>query len=592
MPTEAVKNRKFREIFHGATRFEIPFFQRGYAWEKKQWDQLFLDIREQILCDIQAGSTPEDVEHFFGPIVVQEKSGSEQLKEYLVIDGQQRLTTIYLLLCVISDSIHAKRHLSDAASGRVAEMKRYLVNDVIGGDDYLKLKIFSSKGDRLPTYRVVFGSEANPRTPLLHTDQQLYLPGRNRVEDFQKYAMKRLRSEFPDVPSLIELSVAILDCLTIVWIPLDAQKDDPQAIFESLNDKGMPLKASELLCNYLFRPIIASNLPFEDLHNDKWLGATHLLQSNEQFEECLRNLFSIGENKMVGKNRKVYIHFKNKNRSLTTGAAQQHLHDIYDATRLYRSIVNPAASPHGDDSIHRTLINISNTRMESSIPFVLSVLQAQANDRLDICLARTILRETLVLLVRRKMTEQSTTQYDTMFPGLLARIVNETRPIAALHDQFQKNKVWVSDQDFVEALISRPLYRPRDISFTKMVLVELDKQYQDFGQLPDYTTVGTIEHTLPQTPGEDWLEYIGDDRYDARLQIVTQTVGNLCLLSGPANSSAGRTPFERKAAGYSHVTALARSIKDFTGTWNIEGIQTRSRQLAEKATSIWAWSPD
>ena len=186
-----------------------------------------------------------------------------------MVDGQQRITTIYLLLAIIRTEIRARKHLSIDAFDYLDKLKRYLVNDVETTDDYLKLKVFSSKGDRLPSYRVVIDSGANPKTPMLQTDLQLYLPGRNRVDEFQKYAVKKLKAQYPDVPALWQLAQALLNCLKIVWIPWDAEKDDPQAIFESLNDKGMPLKASELLCNYLFRPIMQTEMDFEDLHNNQ-----------------------------------------------------------------------------------------------------------------------------------------------------------------------------------------------------------------------------------------------------------------------------------------------------------------------------------
>src|SRR6266403_825948 len=90
MPTDHVKNRTFKEMLGSTVRFKIPFFQRGYAWEKKQWDQLFLDLQEQIIEEIERGSALDQVEHFFGPIVVMEQTGTPELKEFLVIDGQQR----------------------------------------------------------------------------------------------------------------------------------------------------------------------------------------------------------------------------------------------------------------------------------------------------------------------------------------------------------------------------------------------------------------------------------------------------------------------------------------------------------------------
>ena len=159
MPTEGVQNRTFKDLFRGTVRFEIPFFQRGYAWEKKQWDQLFLDLQEQIIGELSSGNTIDQVEHFFGPIVVLEIAGDEvALKQFLVIDGQQRIVTVYLLLGIIRTSLEAKKHLSPEAFEHLAELERYVANDIESTDDYMKLKVFSSKGDRLPTYRTMFGN--------------------------------------------------------------------------------------------------------------------------------------------------------------------------------------------------------------------------------------------------------------------------------------------------------------------------------------------------------------------------------------------------------------------------------------------------
>ena len=591
MPTKGVQNRTFKDLFNGTVRFEIPFFQRGYAWEKKQWDQLFLDLQEQVIGELRPGNTIDQVEHFFGPIVVLEKAGDEAaLKQFLVIDGQQRIVTVYLLLGLIRESLEAKKHLSVDASEHLVELDGYLANSVDSPDDYIKLKVFSSKGDRLPTYRVVFGGDNNPRTPRLQTDLQFYVPGKNRVDEFRKYATKKLKTQFPDVPALWQLAQVLLRCLKIVWIPLDAKKDDPQAIFESLNDKGMPLTASELLCNYLFRPIMDAKEEFEDLHNDKWLAAIRLLESDSRFEEYLRNLFSIGENKMVGRGRKVYIYFKNKNRSLSAASAKQRLNDIYSGAPLYRTIRAPLEHRHEDEEINRLLVSIANTRMESSTSFVLAVLRALSTNAVNEGQCRAILSETLTLLVRRKMAELPTNQYDAMFPGLLGRIVNEEQQVLALQEQFRKVGIWVSDQEFRDALIEKPLYRSRDLAFARMVLIEIDRRLQLHGQLPDYTTVNTIEHTLPQTLDDEWRRYLEEDADDEHREILTNSLGNLCLLSGPANSSAGQNPFDKKRAGYSEVTALARQIKEYAGEWDLKAIRRRSRNLSDHALEIWAWS--
>ena len=144
-----------------------------------------------------------------------------------------------------------------------------------------------------------------------------------------------------------------------------------------------------------------------------------------------------------------------------------------------------------------------------------------------------------------------------MFPSLLGKIINEPNPVKVLHERFKYSSVWMSDQEFEEAVTNKTAYRRNDLAFSRMLLMEIDKRLQSHGQLPDYSTVGTIEHMIPQTLDERWKVYLGAEADDDYLPIVVNTIGNLCLLSGPANSAAGRDPFEAKKAGYSPLTALA-----------------------------------
>ena len=293
---------------------------------------------------------------------------------------------------------------------------------------------------------------------------------------------------------------------------------------------------------------------------------------------------------MVGKHRKVYVHFKNKNRNLSLVAAKDHLNNIADSAKLYKTILNPTANRHRTPSIGELLIQIDNTGMASCRPFLLAVLRAfdaVALSENEVCI---ILNETLILLVRRKTTELPTTKYDVMFPNLLGKIISEPNKIRALQDAFKKDEVWVSDQEFRYALEHNSMYRSKDLQFSRMVLVELDKKLQSYGQFPDYTTLHTIEHVLPQSLDDAWRHYLGSDAQDENLVKLTNSLGNLCLLSGPANSAAGRTPFEAKQNSYSPVCALTREIKQHKGPWNLKAIKDRSSTLAILALETWKWS--
>lgn len=585
MPTDNVINRNFEELFSSPVRYEIPFFQRGYAWEARQWKKLFEDIQTEIIESVENNDF-ENEEHFFGPIVVLEKISSHpSLKRFLIIDGQQRITTAYLILSLVKKQLSEKAHLSTSAQSYIAELDNLLINKVSGSDDYLKLKVFSTKGDRLPTFKTLF--DHNPNSPFLNDDQLLYDPNNNKIDEFVRFVNKRIKGY--DVPQLWQLFQSITKSLKIVWIPLDESKDDAQAIFESLNDAGMPLSASELLCNYIFRPLTndATN-EHERLHNEKWLASRKTVGENN-FEDYLRNLFSIGEKKRVGKERRMYVHFKIKNKRLTKDSAKASLDKIFDYTSVYNHITKPIQTPHPNNKVKSLLISIFNTNMSSINPFLMALLKSFENGAISEDDTLGVLRETYILLVRRKITKLAVTKYDTFFPSLMDKIIAEPDKIRAFHTQVQTEQLWVPDQVFEDAFITKEIYNSRELNFSRLVLQEIDKYLQPFGELPDYSTIHTIEHILPQTLNNHWKNYLGLDATNINLPTITNTLGNLSLNSGHANSSFGQKPFAVKQAEYTDSSALARDVKARTEPWNIGAIEQRGADLAKTALKVWKW---
>ncbi|NOR49171.1 MAG: DUF1524 domain-containing protein [Methanosarcinaceae archaeon] len=352
----------------------------------------------------------------------------------------------------------------------------------------------------------------------------------------------------------------------------------------------MPLAASELICNFLFKPLISSTTNYEEYHNNYWLFASRNIDSDGDFEDYLRILFSIDEKKVIGKGRRIYIHFKNKNKQLDVEKAKSYLDEIKSGVEIYNQIANPIKNKNINKDISDILIKIKSTRMDASNPFLLSLLKANAIGSIDDVSTKIILNETLVLLVRRKMCEMPTQKYDIIFPNMLARIINEPDKGRAFKSRIIDDGYFVSDQDFEYALINKTLYRKRDLPFTRMVLQEIDRSMQVYGQLPDYSTLETVEHILPQTIDDDWKNYLLDDSKSIDLKLYTNSLGNLCLLSQPANSHAGQDPFESKKRDYPDVSALTRDIKDRNVKWNISEIINRSEDLSKHVLKIWAWS--
>lgn len=607
MPIDnSINNRTFEELFSNPISFEIPFFQRAYSWERQQWKQLIDDVWEQILPDVidqMANDTVGDInpmdklekhlfehEHYFGAIVVLEKTNSHPaLKSFLVIDGQQRITTIYLLIAIVVELLKEKAELSESTQIYINTLESYIKNNINPqGDDYRKLKVFSNKGDRYPTYLRIF--KENPESPSFPIDIQLYVKEYNQIDAFWSYAIKKLKSY--SVLALFAFSQAILKSLKIVWIPLDEKKDNPQAIFEGLNDKGMPLSAIELLCSYLFKPLIDDvTKQHESIHNEKWLKSIKKVGGENEYEFFLRNLFSIDKPKMIGKGRRLYANFKNTNKKLSKQKAFDTINEIADNIDLFNQIVKPQdpSYKHFNKDINNLLIKIERTNMYSSIPFILALLREQKAGKLTDADVVTILNSLLVLLVRRKVCELKTTKYDVFFPSLLSKIINDPDKAKAFKDQVSKEDLWVSDQEFEEAFVNKPFYKQTELEFVRLVLQEIDKKMQSHGQLPDYSSINTIEHVMPQALDDEWKLYLGEEKNDLNLERIKNSIGNLCLISRAANSFVGRNPFEKKKNSYTDVSALTRDLKSRDVKWNIQEIKKRSKDLANKALEIWSW---
>lgn len=602
MPAEDnITNRNFNDLLKSEVQYVIPFFQRNYVWERRNWEALYRDIKAGL--DLLGDEEPvRGYEHFFGPIVVREspRHPNPSLKAFDVIDGQQRITTVYLMLA------YFRRRLSEIG---IVHPRADEHRDNIGvwlensnprpGHDYDILKILSFKNDRLATWFAVRGKKNPPKTPGYADDLNLHIPEGKIPVAFEKW----LKGHFGkmDANSIWRWAEALTTCLQVVWIPLK-EKDNPQAIFESLNDRGTPLSAIDLLVNYLFRPIIdAGDEDYESLHNNQWLTTqTEIERWEGSFEEYLRCLLSIGASKMVGKDRRMYTFFKQQVApGITNEQAHRWLYDIAEFSPLYGRILGKEfAAEH--PAIDRLLADIRDTDMHSCRPFLLAVLKEVEAGELSAKEAEQILRETLTLLVRCKILQRRTTQYDTLFPPLLGRMqLAPNNMVAALHKEIKNAQFWVSDQEFEEGLVKLPLYRRRqsDLAFLRFFLREIDKRMtledNASNELPDYGILDTVEHIAPQTCNEAWLAETGcadENEYDYTLP--KDTLGNLCLRSRKMNSGMGQSSFAEKKRSFSNAASvLAIEISEREGPWNKDAIEKRSRDLAEHAMKIWAWSP-
>ena len=189
------------------------------------------------------------------------------------------------------------------------------------------------------------------------------------------------------------------------------------------------------------------------------------------------------------------------------------------------------------------------------------------------------------------------TRYDSFFPSLIDRMKDGTRTdvTVLLQRAIRKEQLWVDDAEFRAAVIRRPVYRSRELVFTRLVLEELDRHMAQThgGELPDYSTLDTVEHVAPQTieSSDVWKREMGTDADSENYARIINTVGNLCLRKRERNSEMGRLPFARKQQLLRQSPSrLALDIADRSAPWNFAAIEARSADLAERAVRIWGWS--
>ncbi|MEA2019348.1 MAG: DUF262 domain-containing HNH endonuclease family protein [Campylobacterota bacterium] len=591
--SQSVQKTSFRKLFEGNIQFVIPFFQRGYAWKKEQWQQLFDDINDEIINELVEGDDYRDYEHFFSSIVVMQKNNNELgLQKFDIIDGQQRITTIYIILSVIQKLL-LERSQEQNDIVYTDKLSRYLKNELSFGeeDDYKKLKVFSAKGDRLSTYKMLFSTD--PQSPYVMIDNQ-FLNHKTQVDALHEWLLKARNYKLSDktTEELILLSNIILDCLKVVWIPLEKDSNNAQAIFESLNARGTPLDASELLCNYIFRGLSSkAEYEIEDFHNKYWLFTKNKV---ENFDDYLMHLYSIGQSKNIGKGRKIYSFFKKSRHTISEEDSIAHLEEIKNMAKYYEIIKNPKNIEGVNQKVTILLANIQMTAMDSATPFLMEVMKEYIEEKISLEKIVSLLQELLTMLIRIKITERSTAKVGQLFPSLYSNLKNRENYIECMHEKFNEFDYYVSNEEFDNAFIERPLYAKSNTNFTRMILIELDKAEQKFGQFPDYNTLNTIEHICPQN-GRDktgWTEYLGEDANNEDLSRYIHTIGNLLLLSRPANSSASNNPFAEKVLSYPDLTFLDKDVRKIYNdgkVWNIESIRDRSYRLTTLALNIWSW---
>jgi alkylated DNA nucleotide flippase Atl1 len=556
--TVNVNNDTVKGLIEGETQFEVPIWQRQYTWGEREHKQLWRDLREQYDY-LQTGSVPS-AGHFFGSIVLSPRDPSATgVSHFLVIDGQQRLTTVMLLLCAIRD-------LASEDDGRTVEKynELYLMNKYAEGQD--RFRLLPTEADRPSFLRWVGQEPDNGSGDMISEAYRFY---RQRI------------AEIGDGVDLERLTTAAVERFEIVEITTQ-HGDNVHRIFQSLNGTGVALDQADLLRNHLFMLMPQRS---ESVYADVWRPMERLVGVDNLEGLARLDLFRRGD--AVAKNRVYEEH----QRLLTPisedeDAVEERVRDFAYRAALYKRLIDPASEADAD--VSAGLQRLARWGAQTSYPVLILALDLRERGILsDAELDRAV---SLVesFLVRRQLARIPTNALNRLFVQLVTRLPENGDFVEALHRELSRDRLyWPSDEAIRTALRTQPFFHIGRVHQRKMILERLERSF-GHPEVVDFQEVDLqIEHVMPQTLSVEWHEHLesqGVDPDKAHDDLV-HTLGNLTLTA--YNGTLSNNPFERKKQIYEASHLELNRVLSENESWGPDRILARADALAEQVAKIW-----
>ncbi|MFY7067367.1 GmrSD restriction endonuclease domain-containing protein [Nocardiopsis changdeensis] len=544
-------------------QFVIPIYQRAYSWTAAECDQLMADIE-------RAGGDDHLTSHFTGSIVYVEKGLSNLTTQepHLVIDGQQRMTTVMLLIAALARVLEGLPEGTPAPLPDFAPKKlrnRYLVNSDEEGEDYFKLLL--SEKDR-ETLKAIIGGTPLPSNPS------------ESVSNNHRRFLDHLEKPGTDLGAVCRG----LAKLVVVDIRLDRTSDNPQLIFESMNSTGLQLSQADLIRNFVLMGLDPALQ--EKLYTTYWRPMeTDFGQAayEKQFDDFVRHYLTVvtGE---IPRFDDVYGAYKKYARAFTSGGAEigALVRELYEYARRYCAV---ALGQEADKRLAAAFRDLREIKADVVYPLLLELytdyeLGVLRNDDLV-----SIVDMVTSYIFRRAVCRIPTNSLNRTF-STFTKTIDKERYVESVQAHLlglKSYRAFPSDQQFRVDLTKADMYNFKRRSY-------LLRRLENFGRkehvsIEDYT----IEHILPQNENlsEQWRADLGPDWAQVQEHYL-HTLGNLTLTG--YNSEYSDRPFARKRdmeGGFRESPLRLNRGLGSLETWNEQAIVERAERLADQALEIW-----
>lgn len=551
--------------------FFSPVYQREYSWTKSNCEKLIQDINYVIENKLDS--------HFLGSIVYTNKEMAG-VSSFCIIDGQQRITTIFFLLLAIYNSLNERNN----------------ENIDINGEEKISIEQLKN------TYFYINPYKKNPDLKLILTDddnetfRDLFLNG--KIDDNTKigknyyYFLDVINKKSVDDISKFYFA---LKHLSIVNVSLEPN-DDPQRIFESLNSKILPLLESDKIRNYIFMDIDYDEQKI--LYKDYW---RKIALNVDDISKLIRYYLTIKTNNFIPE-KQLYFCFKDfmlKNKNLD---ARSILKEIYNYSVYMKKITN--YNKNSSKKYQQALFRLNRLDMSTIYPLIFICMDVlvdkkTSNLEIDDNDFDEIMMYIESYIVRRNFLKLSTASLNKFFAFMPSEIYKLVNSGSSFKDAILKTILsktassrFPKDTEFKNAFSFFELYNAKS-QFRKYVLDRLENyNHKELIDVDNDIATGklTIEHIMPQTLSEEWKNHLGNS-YESIHQKYVNTIGNLTLTA--YNSEYSNLSFDEKKTlndkGFLFSNLFLNKYLKNQNEWGEKQIIGRSNLLFERAMKIWPY---
>lgn len=541
-------------------QFIIPVYQRNYDWSIPQCKQLLNDI-------INAGSSESINAHFIGSIVYIHNDiyTSSNIKEFTIIDGQQRLTTFTLLYLSLYQL--AKEMNNQGLMDEINET--YLINKYSSDD--IKLKLKPTDNNQIALKYLINSNNINDFNEFS-----------NLIENY-KYFRENIKSDN------VEIVRKGISKLIFVEISLDRTKDDPQKIFESLNSTGLELNQSDLIRNYILMDL--------EHHKQIYVYKTYWEYIEKYAKDEVNNKSKVSDfirdfltliSKAIPNKDKVYLEFKTKFPKNDFDSLEKLLIELKNFASHYNKLINP--NNENDSDIRKLLKFIQRLEINVSFPFLIKVYDDYSKHIIDKQVFLNILKLIESYTFRRFIVGAPTNALNKIFMNLYEKVDKNEYLLSIQKSLMEKTGIqrFPNDNEIVETLKFKDVYNIK--SKNRVYLLEKLENHNNREPVRiEGNTDITIEHIFPQNPDPKWEEYLSMLEINSIKEKYLNVIGNLTL-SGNNGKLSNKVFLEKRnleEVGYKDSKLWLNKYLGNLEKWDILEIEERTKIITERFLNIW-----